>query len=181
MDNIESIEKLRMMIESRNNPIKELPGVYCWWFKKDSASEFLKSLLPKLEENKLKSCEINGEVYWALYFGMSNDLKQRIKWHLCQHHTISSVKSGFLSTLRQTLSALLRINMSDSEREINDFMDKNCYWEWNYTSTKSAAEDFEKRELQQTEYYYPLNIRHNRMMRVEWLKELIEERRKYNK
>ena len=53
MDNIESIEKLRMMIESRNNPIKELPGVYCWWFKKDSASELLKSLLPKLEENKL--------------------------------------------------------------------------------------------------------------------------------
>ena len=101
--------------------------------------------------------EIDGREYIAIYFGISKDLNGRIKWHICQNHTAGSVRSGFLSTLRQSLSALLNNDMSKSQHLVNNFIDDNCYLEYENTLTHKDAENIEKTELSQ-EYYYPLNI-----------------------
>ncbi len=180
MKHMESVKELRPLIEGRNNPVEKEPGVYRWWFKRDKALELLKSY-PNLDVCRLQTHEIAGEVYVALYFGISKDMKQRAKWHVCQHHIPSAVSSGFLSTLRQTLSALLKVDMSKSEDAVNIFMDKNCYWEWDYTATLLEAKGIEHSELTQSEYCYPLNIQGNKTVSVQWLELLKEMRKMYNK
>lgn len=54
-------------------------------------------------------------------------LQDRFVWHVCQHHTIGNIRSGFLSTLRTTLGALLaddllETNGVSTEQLINQFM-----------------------------------------------------------
>ena len=180
MKNIQSVKELRVEIAQKGNPVCKSPGVYCWWFKKDAALELLK-VFPDLDINKLRSREIEGEEYLALYFGISKDIKQRAKWHICQHHITSSVRLGFLSTLRQTLSALLKTDMSKSENVVNKFMDENCYWEWDYTTTLLEAKEIEESELTLTEFCYPLNIQGNKTVSEQCMKLLKEKRKMYNK
>ena len=50
----------------------------------------------------------------------------RAKWHVTQKDSISAIKRGFISTLRQTISALLDEDMSKSTDSINQLMDNNC-------------------------------------------------------
>jgi hypothetical protein len=75
-----------------------------------------------------------------------------------QKHSKKAVKHGTLSTLRQTISALLGKNMTQSECCINKFMDDNCLWEWDYTPNPCQIE---KEELSSVEKCYPLNIKEN--------------------
>jgi hypothetical protein len=82
----------------------------------------------------------------------------RAKWHILQKHSVSAVKYGTLSTLRQSLSALLDIDMSFSEEDINMFMDNNCYWEWEYTDNSKIEET---NALRSNDKCYPLNIQEN--------------------
>ena len=112
--------------------------------------------------DKIQKRDIDGEEYWALYFGISNDMLGRAKWHILQKHSKSAVKYGTLSTLRQSLSALLDIDMSFSEEDVNMFMDNNCYWEWEYTDN---AKEEEKNELHSDDKCYPLNIQENLLRR----------------
>lgn len=103
------------------------------------------------------------EKYVALYIGIavhSGGLQERIKWHVSQKHTFSSVKSNYISTLRKTLSGILCAETPDlSEKMVNDFMDTHCVWEWEYSTN---AEAIEKSELSfGAKYVYPLNIFEN--------------------
>lgn len=180
MKNIEAVNKLRAMIAQKQNPVCQCPGVYCWWFKQDVALELLKAF-PEFDRDKLQSRQIDGETYLALYFGISKNLKERIEWHVSQQHTPSAVKSGYLSTLRQTLSGILGENMSISEQSVNNLIDDNCYWEWECTSSEDDAKKREKTELTQSVYCYPLNIHGNKTISKECLKALKELRKKHNK
>lgn len=176
----ESVESLRAQIAQKKSPVCKCPGAYRWWFKEGAALELLK-VFSDLDTSKLHKRIINEDVYYALYFGISNDMKQRAKWHMCQHHTPSSIKSGYLSTLRQTLSALLEVDMSKSEAIVNNYMDVNCCWEWCYTDTDEEAANREKQELTQSDYCYPLNIQGNKTVPDLWLKLLRNIRKMYNK
>ena len=167
MKYMESVKNLRAQIAQKKSPVCKCPGVYRWWFKEDAALELLK-VISDLDISKLHKRIINEDVYYALYFGISNNMKQRAKWHMCQHHTPSSIKSGYLSTLRQTLSALLEVDMSKSEAIVNNYMDDNCCWEWCYTDTDEEAANREKQELSQSDYCYPLNIQKNRTVTNQW-------------
>ena len=104
--------------------------------------------------------EINDKQYWCLYFGVSSDLEQRFYWHTTQAHSATAIKSGTLSTLRQTICALLKINQSDAtaKQKVDDILDE-CYWEWYATSSIEEAKEIEKEELKNG--YYPLNIQNN--------------------
>lgn len=82
------------------------PGTYRWWFHESC----LKDL--GLSENGsyvLKSGMINGEKYYALYFGIAvkETIRERFNWHINQSHSYSNIRSGTISTLRHSLSALL--------------------------------------------------------------------------
>ena len=135
MKNIESVAELRRLIALRQLPVEKTPGRYRWWFKEAAA----KSLVSKIPNATITNCQarvINGEKYVALYFGISKDLRGRIKWHISQNHTASAVNSGFLSTLRQTISALLPEEMTKSQDPVNKLMNECCYLEWEYTESE---------------------------------------------
>ena len=159
MNNLKSVSEIRQQITTKCNPMRKEPGIYRWWFKEYEA----KKILNKISFNdysKLQSKEIDQVLYVALYFGISKDMKGRASWHICQKHTQTAVKHGTLSTLRQTLSALLDIDMILSENFINEFIDDNCYLEWDYDSNPKEVEITELSH--QNKFSYPLNIQENK-------------------
>ena len=181
MTQIESVAHLRKMIENKTLPVNNCPGVYRWWFREDVAQRLL-SNLPQVDTKRIskRMLDDGNHCYWALYFGISKNLKQRIVWHITQQHTRKSVESGFLSTLRQTISALLNQNMTKSQKSVNSIMN-DCYWEWDYVATEEDADDIETKELSQSLYIYPLNIAMNKTVSKEHLKCLTKLRKEFKK
>ena len=170
MQYLDKVSELRKRLKNRTNSIKKDGGVYCWWFKREVAQTLLKELpLTQDELSKIQRREIEGEEYWALYFGISRDMLGRAKWHITKKHKPTAVKYGTVSTLRNTLGALCGIDMSKSEKVVNDLMDENCYWEWEYDKEYKARET---NELSSTDKCYPLNIQENKTVSKEVLKTL---------
>ena len=173
-DHIMGICKIELLREHQFSSIEKKPGYYRWWFKKEAAEQLIRELYEWLPEaDKFLTEVIYGEEYIALYFGISKNLKGRIKWHASQKHTPSAISRGLLSTLRQTLSALLKEKMSVSYETINEFMDENCIWEWEYSDTYADAQKVESDILRNQEHYYPLNIKENHTVNkdiLKWLK-----------
>lgn len=160
MKNLIAVRILREQLECKSSGIEKQPGVYRWWFKEKAAQTLLENL-PLIQEElaKIQTRDIDGEEYWCLYFGISKDMLGRAKWHITQKHSLSDVKHGTLSTLRNTLGALLGDDMSKSRDKVNEFMDDNCYWEWDYSKNPKAVENA---ELSSVDKCYPLNIQENK-------------------
>ncbi|MBD5237980.1 MAG: hypothetical protein HDS62_10765 [Bacteroidales bacterium] len=156
------VKEIRDILNKRQNICKEAPGWYRWWCETERAERLL-SQLPIEDQNMLHHKTFEGKDYVAIYFGISTKgkgLNGRLKWHICQTHRPSTVKSGTLSTFRQTLSALLGLKMIDAENEVNTFMNDYCVLEFENTKDSADAEAKESQELNNNEgYYYPLNIK----------------------
>ena len=171
MKNLIAVSTLHEQLSNRASGIEPLRGgVYCWWFKREAAQNLLAKLpLTQKELAKIQEREIEGESYLALYFGISKDMLARAKWHTLQKHSPSAVKHGTLSTLRQTISALLGKDMSQSEGTVNEFIDSNCYWEYECETNPKVIEST---ELSSTDKCYPLNIQENKTVSKEVIKAL---------
>lgn len=163
------------LIEIENLPTS--PVVYRWWFPEENLQLVSN---PFVDINNLEKTTIGSKVFYALYVGIGVNCRQRFNWHIHQKHTSSSVRSGILSTLRQTLSALLGKEMTESEEDVCRILE-NCYLEWEIfpAYTKEKLEKEETRLIKKG--YYPLNIQKNRLVDVNWRKHLITERKKYRK
>lgn len=172
---IESVKTLR---DERFASVEKKSGVYTWWFKKSCLIGLLKEL-PNINISKLQHKKIDNTDYYALYFGIAKNCRERASWHISQHHSVSFVRSGYLSTLRQTLSALLGKNMTEAEETVNSFIDENCFWEWQYTTSREEAHVIEAEELKKN--LYPLNIQGNKMAPREISCALSALRKKYKK
>ena len=167
MENLDKVSELRKRLENRKSGIEKEGGVYCWWFKREIAQTLLKELpLTQDEFSKIQRREIESEEYWALYFGISRDMLGRAKWHITKKHKPTAVKYGTVSTLRNTLGALCGIDISKSEKVVNDLMDENCYWEWEYDKEYKVRET---NELSSKDKCYPLNIQENKTISKEVL------------
>lgn len=182
MENLIEVSLLRKQLSNRTSGIgSKCGGVYCWWFKRKVAEVLLEKLpltpeeLAKIQEREIKG---EGESYLALYFGISKNMLARAKWHILQKHSPSAVMHGTLSTLRQTLSALLGEEMSKSQDTVNEFIDINCYWEWEYDERYKQRETY---ELSSTTKCYPLNIQENQTVNKEVCKKLSELRKQHKK
>ena len=179
MQYIDKVSELRKKLENRTSGIEKEGGVYCWWFKREIAQTLLKELpLTQDEFSKIQRREIESEEYWALYFGISRDMLGRAKWHITKKHKPTAVKYGTVSTLRNTLGALCGIDMSKSEKVVNDLMDENCYWEWEYDKEYKVRET---NELSSKDKCYPLNIQENKTISKEVLITLSRLRSQYKK
>lgn len=165
MKNLDKVSELRGKLSDKTSGIAKRNGIYCWWFEKGAATELIRQLgLSCSEIARIRKRDIEGNEYWALYFGISKDMLNRAKWHILQKHTVSAVKHGTLSTLRQTLGSLLECKMSEAGDAVNEFIDKNCYWEWEYNDNPEAVE---REELSKGDVCYPLNIKDNKTVRKE--------------
>ena len=159
----ESVKDIRTNIKRMSKD----PVVYRWWFP--SIPECLGKA--GLDMDKIEQRVIKGKIYNALYVGIGISCQHRFKWHIMQHHTISCVKYGTLSTLRQTLSAVFDIDMSKSEEVVNEVMD-TCYLEWALFPGKSKNDLEVIESALLDDGYYPLNIQKNRNIPNSWRIEL---------
>ena len=179
MKNLTKVSVLREQLFNKTSRIERKSGIYCWWLKEEAAKILLEKLhLTQGEFDKIQKRELEGENYWALYFGISKDMLARAMWHITQRHSASAVKHGVLSTLRQTFSALLGVDMSVSESKVDDFMNDNCYWEWEYNGNPIERQ---MEELVAQGCCYPLNIQENKTVSKVIRKELIKLRKQYKK
>ena len=172
----ESVKQLRRDIVLKQLNVMPNPGYYIWWFDEQGMKQILKPL-KGVNYDSIASQKIGGKDYYALYFGISKDLKGRFRWHIAQKHSMSAVKSGFLSTLRKTLSGLLGIAMIDSESAVNTFIDKHCWLEYDYCQTYAVAVQKEKEALKKG--YFPLNIQNNKGVEKAVVAELLKVRKHY--
>jgi len=165
MSHIESGATLRKQIGNRNFIVKDSPGYYCWWFPEKIANCIINQFATAIDTSKIQKRNINNETFWALYFGISKDMKRRGRWH---------IKGPFKSsTFRRSLRAIL---LAD-EKGVDDVIDQ-CYWEWDYCTSVCDAEKIETKELSSTTCIYPLNIDKNIAAPEAWIKELKGKRAK---
>lgn len=169
--------KLLKEQDPRFTSIPKEPGIYRWWFPKETAQQLLSSI-HGIETNRICKEVIQGEEYWCLYFGIAKDLRQRIRWHACQKHTASAVKHGILSTLRQSISALSQLDQTTSTDKVSELLER-CYWDWLSTASKEDAKIIEKREV--SKGYFPINIQENKSVAPTVLAQLKSLRKKHKK
>lgn len=169
--------KLLKEQDPRFTSIPKEPGIYRWWFPKETAQQLLSSI-HGIETNRICKEVIQGEEYWCLYFGIAKDLRQRIRWHACQKHTASAVKHGILSTLRQSISALLQLDQTTSTDKVSELLER-CYWDWLSTASKEDAKIIEKREI--SKGYFPINIQENKSVAPTVLAQLKSLRKEHKK
>ena len=129
MNNLQSAALIRQHIKDRSLEVEKRPGVYRWWFPKSEAKKLLANFKNRtlIDDRKLQERSIQGTPYLALYFGISNDMSRRIRWH---------IRGPFKSsTLRRTLRAIIGPDADDKTAEaiVNKLID-SCFWEWEYVS-----------------------------------------------
>jgi hypothetical protein len=141
----------------RWSDVPRSPGVYWWYFPRTELDRFRIAELCEVERLRLR-CAADGKV--CLYHGMANSLAERVEWHAAQALTLSTIRSGFLSTFRFTLLALNDFDYLTGSDEIDRFFDGLSVG-WQPTDSRDAAAALEHSEFD-GEYHYPLNIQGNR-------------------
>jgi hypothetical protein len=142
--------------EIRSMDLPKEGGIYFWWVNSEAAA-VIDNLSPNTQMGMCQKRDIKGEEYSLVYVGLAKNLSSRVKdWHIKQKHSDSAVRSGFISTLRQTIAALLGKNLYAQEA-INDFQNK--YMLVGFIET----EDYKVEELKFIgSCSLPLNIRDNK-------------------
>ncbi len=149
-----------------------LPGYYRWWARSESLNKILNSSALSKEYKKellpyLTKKVINKETYYYIYVGVAirESIRDRLNWHVNQRHTKTSVVSGFLSTLRQTISSLVAEDQYN-ETLTNEFINE-LYVEYYSVNlpiksdeAKTFIEQIEKEEM--NNHLIPLNLRDNK-------------------
>jgi len=101
--------------------VPKRPGVYKWWASKNILEKILENLNLKFNEISKYLEEVDG--LFCIYIGIAKSMQMRLNWHILNKHTKSSVKSGYLSTLRQTISSIFGADMMD-EKATDEIIDK---------------------------------------------------------
>ncbi len=98
------------------------PGYYKWWSPIEALEIILKELDTSFEDIK-PYLETKDELY-CIYVGIAvkESLRDRLNWHVNQKHRESAVRSGTLSTLRQTISSIVAHDQYNEDRT-NEFID----------------------------------------------------------
>lgn len=164
-------KKIRDLEYLRSIP-NNMPGWYKWWATEATlklllnspyiSQKYFSDLLPNLTTKN-----INGINYYYIYVGIAvkESIRDRLNWHVNQHHTKTSVESGFLSTLRQTISSLVAGNQYDEEatNKLIDTLIIEYYPVDMAIKSLKAKEHIEKIEKEElVNNILPLNLRDNK-------------------
>ena len=152
--------------------------LYRWWFPQGSP---IMGYLHKYTTNhpedidmkyvlaKLKTKVLDGNTYYALYFGKSTNGRKRF-----ENHTRGNVNQ---STLRRTLRAILSLaGKPFNEEDISNVL-RECYYEWMefFEEDHDLIDCFEMMAI--AIGYYPLNLDGNSSISEGW-KSAIANKRK---
>jgi len=122
-------------------------GVYFWYISKQGATRL---------GIEVKDC-LNKDDKYLVYIGLAKNLNQRLDWHYNDKHSPSSIKSGFVSTLRQTLSALLVGEMVTAKPIVDKFLREEMEVEY------EVCDNYFERELEIiNSFNLPLNLKNNK-------------------
>jgi len=144
----------------KNQKITTNPIVYFWYFKEDIANKLLIPLKECIDFSKITYKIINNTKYYLLYVGKAKNGHQRlIEYHILdkQNYHQKGIENKRLSSLRQTISALLGIDMSISKEKVDEVFN-TCIVDWR---------EFNEKELEKNEtlfiqqHYLPLNDLHS--------------------
>lgn len=149
-------QAVSVLREHRWADLPSRPGVYWWNFPESNLDRFRIPEFCQMDKLRLRRAQ-DGKL--CLYHGIATSLAQRAAWHAAQPLTMSSLKSGFLSTFRFTLLALTGFDYLAGQQDIDRFMDKLSL-SWMETVSLAEASDIEASELMGG-YHYPLNIQNN--------------------
>ena len=160
-------------------PVPHEAILYRWWFPSNSiVVSALNKQCKKYPEltallNEVETRTIDGQLYYALYFGKSNNGYHRY----CQHTT----GNVHLSTLRHTIYGLCIGDTYDKTKEplITDIL-RQCYCEWiSFENEGKLVECIEGICIALGKY--PLNVDGNPAISDGWCKELMAKRKLKNK
>ena len=99
------------------------PGCYKWWACEEKFRQLIDAL--GVDYDSVADAVEKQDGLYCIYVGdaINESLRQRMNWHINQKYSLSNVKSGHLSTLRQTISSLVAHNQM-AKKETDDFIDK---------------------------------------------------------
>jgi predicted GIY-YIG superfamily endonuclease len=121
-------------------------GVYYWYITERGAKQMGVDISECLEKDHK----------YLVYIGLAKNLNERLDWHYNDKHAPSSIKSGFVSTLRQTLSALLVGEMVTAKTIVDKFIREEMRVEYELYS------NYKEKELQLIKSHnLPLNLKNN--------------------
>lgn len=164
------------------------PGYYKWWAKKEDVEIILKKLDVdvRFEDVETDIEKKEGLDLYCIYIGIAvnESIRNRLNWHVNQRHTSSAINSGFLSTLRQSLSSILSHNQMNEEIT-NQFIDK-LYIEYfidengiRSPKAKEKIREIEKEAMKK--HLYILNIQGNNHSKARKIKKILRKLRKDSK
>lgn len=160
------------------------PGYYKWWATRKDFEELARKLgtdFASLEPYIEKEDDL-----YCIYVGIAakESIRSRLNWHVNDPHTQNRVKSGTLSTLRQSISSLIAGNQS-KKKETNDFIDRLTIEYFIIDKTirsKEASEELDKieRDLMHNKLYI-LNIKDNKHAKSKQIIRELKQARKESK
>lgn len=166
------------------NKISSKPGYYKWWVSKAELDIILKVLEISFSEVE-KALETKSGLF-CVYIGIAarESVRARLNWHINDSHTVSRVKNGTLSTLRQSISSIVSHNQYD-KISTDLFIDK-MFVEYFYVDspiksdiTKTALHEIETKLM--AEYLRILNIQNNHYPFCDSIKSKLKQLRKESK
>ena len=178
----ERVESLRGRLKGKI--LSDAPGYYKWWASEEDFERLL-SALDVYDKDRCKQlAERNEAGQYCIYIGIAlkESIHSRFGWHINQNHTPSAIKYRTLSTLRQSLSALLCSDMNAKE-ETNVFMDRLSveWWSSDYAVKTHAAKQeikaIESAALSAKGDLYILNIQENMNQAAIQIKKELKNRR----
>ncbi|MCQ2402405.1 MAG: hypothetical protein MJ202_01590 [Lentisphaeria bacterium] len=165
-----------MMIQAnllRNKEIllqipNDRPGYYKWW----AARQDFEKIASKLQADSASLWPYieKKEDLYCIYVGIAakESIRSRLNWHVNDPHTLGRVKSGTLSTLRQSISSIIAGNQL-AKKETNDFIDRLTIEYFiidraiSSKDSQEASEELNKIERKlMSDKLYILNIKDNK-------------------
>lgn len=182
-EEIQPIQASLLRIKENLKRISDKPGYYKWWAKKEDVEMLLVKLGINITfediEHYIEKKE--GMDLYCIYIGIAEkeSIRNRLNWHVNQEHKPSAIKSGYLSTLRQSFSSLLSQNQKDEE-VTNQFIDK-LYIEYFEVAEEDKKELRKKEKTEMEKHLYILNIQGNHHFKIGEIKKKLKDLRKSGK
>lgn len=186
-DKMFSPKDLRITSQGKSQALLEIeknPGYYKWWATKKDFKLLLSELGGNFNEVFADVEQKDG--LYCIYVGIAvkESIQRRINWHVNDKHNAQRVKSGFLSTLRKSISSVVAKSQSAKDKT-NEFIDRlkiEVFYSNYKIKSLEAKDELETIEKQlMKNHLYILNIRDNVHPKCTEIKKNLSKRRKDSK